>query len=145
MYDKVKVIEQMLDEYKLNEIDIANIELEIEELKEISLSVASNFEQKTSKTNRIQRTVEDDYINREEKIKNLIFIRNKLERNNKKIENALKGLKERKKNIIELKYMEYRGKSWGFIAKKADLSEAWARKLKDQAIKEMAAIIFRHS
>lgn len=141
----IKKVEDMLKEYNSNEIEIRNIELELEEFNNISISSINSEGEKTSKTNKIQHTVEEQVIRREEKSKKLLNIRNELNLINRKIDNTLEGLKPKEKQVIKLRYIELVGYSWGNIAKKMDISEAWARGLKSKGIKKMADIMFRHS
>lgn len=141
----IKKVEDMLKEYNSNEIEIRNIELELEEFNNISISSINSEGEKTSKTNKIQHTVEEQVIRREEKSKKLLNIKNQLNLINRKIDNTLEGLKPKEKQVIKLRYIELVGYSWGNIAKKMDISEAWARGLKSKGIKKMADIMFRHS
>ncbi|WP_010293553.1 sigma factor-like helix-turn-helix DNA-binding protein [Clostridium senegalense] len=145
MKENIKKIERMLKEYNSNEIEIRNIELELEELNNISISSINSEGEKTSKTNKIQYTVEQQLIQKEEKTKKLLNIKNQLNLINRKIDNTLDGLKPKEKQVIELRYIELVGYSWGNIARKMDISEAWARGLKSKGIKKMAHIMFRHS
>lgn len=144
MENKIKVVEGMLNEFNRNEIEIRNIELEIADLEEITVNPIS-YTEKTSKTNKIQHPVEDEFISKNEKIKKLDFIKKNLERKNKKILNTMDVLKPKKREIIRFRYIDYVGNSWCFIAKEANVSEKWAMELKKDAIKEMAEIMFKHS
>ncbi|MBK1813600.1 hypothetical protein JHL18_23565 [Clostridium sp. YIM B02505] len=59
-----------------------------------------------------------------------------------KIDNALQVLSEKEREVITLRNIQVRDKSWDYIAMKSDLSEAWVRVLKKKAIKKMAPIVF---
>lgn len=139
--NKIEKTEQMLIEYRINEIDIDNIELEIAELKEVGVS-GFKISEVTSKTNRISNPVEEQFILSQSKIEELTRLKNRLERQNKKIDNAITILKDKERKIIEYRYFQYRDRSIGFIAKQLDLSEAWTRELKRQALEKIAERIF---
>lgn len=142
--DTIKVVEQMLSNYSWNEIEIENIDLEIEVEKQRDIG-ASGFEERTGETYKVNNMVQNLVLAKEKKIADLTRRRRELEVENEKVDNALRGLNENERKIIILKYKEHRGESMAWIASKMNVSEAWAAKLKKNAIMKMIRLMHINS
>ena len=145
MKHNIGKVEDMLKQYNENETEIRNIELELEELNNITVSSINSEAERTSKTNKIQHTTEDQFIRIEEESEKLKNRKNELNLINRKIDNTINALKPKEQQAIRLRYIDLVGYSWGRISRKMNVSEAWARGLKDKGIKRMAEIMFKHS
>ena len=83
-----KKVEARLHNYKYLQIQIDNLELDIEEIKNDYRGCGSiSYDEKTGATYNINRTIENEIIDRERKLSKLIKTKFEKETEKKKIEN----------------------------------------------------------
>lgn len=109
-----KDIEQTLCDYKNLDLRIANIDLEIEILKNDVFYATFSYEQKSSPTNVFSSSVENEIIKRDEhlreKIEGLKKSKAKTIALKQKISNSLTSLNEEEYKLIELRYFNTKNK-----------------------------------
>lgn len=143
MISQGKLIEGMLNDYIDLENSIKNLELDIEELENDYVGISSiSMGEKSSHTYKINRPTENEVLRKEEKITRLRELKRSNEIRKERIDNALNVLSDNERDVIYFKYLKYRNKSWCFVAKQMDLSEAWVRRLRDKAIDKMIPIVY---
>ncbi|WP_050608241.1 hypothetical protein [Clostridium niameyense] len=136
-------IEKILNEYTTLINEIKNLELNIEEVEKDYKGIgAISYSEKTGQTFKINNSVEEEVINKEERIKYLKRIKRAKEIEVEKVNNALEVLNEKERRIIELKFFNERKKSWTNVSRRMDMCEAWCRNLKNRAIKKMIPVLF---
>ncbi|QAA31095.1 sigma-70 family RNA polymerase sigma factor [Clostridium manihotivorum] len=105
--NEYKKIEAMLFNYKQTEVEIKNIELDIEEIKNEYRGVGTiYYGDKTSSTNKITSSVENEIEYKENKIYNLEILKRKKEIELQRIDNVLSILTEDEYRLIELRYFK---------------------------------------
>ncbi len=99
-------VENYLKNYTKLKVEIQNLELDIEEIKNSIEGVkAVGYEERTG-ANKFNSSVENEIINKERKIKFLTRIKKSKENQYQKITNILSTLKEDEYKIIELRYFK---------------------------------------
>ena len=136
--NKYQEVEQMLKNYNMTKINIENTEKEIELLEEEDGIKAVGYEMGGSggEGSAIERVALENVekLNKKEmKIKKA-----KLEI--EKIDNAIEGLSEHKREIIKGKYLD--GLQWWQISGIVEYSERHCKRLRTEAIKELIVGIY---
>lgn len=135
--DLYKKTEQLLNSYIEMEVEIENSLLEIGEIRNDNDIRAINFNEKSSKTNKVNKDVENRVVNKEDRINYYLNIINKNKTIIKKIENSTKVLTQLEKDVIELKYFHDPILSRKEISRKIQLTPAAIDKIKIRAIQKM--------
>lgn len=140
--DKYRKTDGILYNYRSIKAEIKNLELDIEELKaDYEGCGAINYSEKSSPTYAFSSSVENEVVLKEKRIKRLTREKESKERLVQKVDNALEALKDEKQvQIIKMKYFE--GKCFGYISNKLHLDNAYCRRLKNKAVKELSELIF---
>ncbi|MGG7159128.1 RNA polymerase subunit sigma [Clostridium perfringens] len=100
-------VENYLKNYTKLKVEIQNLELDIEEIKNSIEGVkAVGYEERTGATNKFNSSVENEIINKERKIEFLTRIKRSKQNQYQKITNILSILKEDEYKIIELRYFK---------------------------------------
>lgn len=125
-------VEGILYNYKMIKASIENNKLKLENMELEDGSKAITYGQPSSKTNKISNITECaamKNIEKKDKLKKKIT----LDTNNiKMIDNALKGLSELERTIIEMFYIE--DLEWWKVAAKVCYSEGWCKTKRREAI-----------
>lgn len=108
MSSKYKRAEWLLYNYKKIQAEIKNINIEMEEIKNTYSGVSGidPSQESTGETNKITSSVENEIMNKEDRINYLENIKTTKENQIKKVDNALEVLTEEDREIIELRYFE---------------------------------------
>ncbi len=102
-----KKTEWLLYNYKKLKAEVKNIEIEIENIENTYVGAsAMDPTQESSKTNKINSMVENEVLDKEERIEYLEQLKTIKENQIKKVDNALEILTGRDRKIIELRYFE---------------------------------------
>ena len=107
-----KKVESILYEVPKLKAEIANLQIDLEEIQEIiGIRGASPNEKAGSATYAFSSSVEDEVINREERLEEKVLhlkeaIRRR-ERQVRKVENALKVLSEKELLLVEMRYFKH--------------------------------------
>lgn len=138
--EKIREIDGYLNNYNVMKGQIGDLKLQLEELKDDYIGVNSKFiSEGSSKTNKVSSNVENEVIERDEKI-------NYLEREIKKkklllnrLDNAINSLDSRDKLFVELKYIK-KEKNY-IIAETLDRSVDYITEKRKMVIKNIMKII----
>ncbi|GKU26375.1 RNA polymerase subunit sigma [Clostridium folliculivorans] len=105
--DKFKKIEAMLYNYKQTEVEIKNIDLDIEEVRNEYRGVgAMVYGERTSSTNKISSSVENEIEYKENRISYLTSLKRSKEIELERLNNVLSILSEDEYKLIELRYFK---------------------------------------
>lgn len=132
-----KETEQLLDSYVEMNVEIENSILEIKEIEADNDINSISFNEKSSKTNKINKEIENKVVNKEDRIKYYQYIINKNKAIIEKIENSTKVLTQLEKDVIELKYFHNPILNRKEISIKIQLTTAAIDKIKIRAIQKM--------
>lgn len=139
--NEYKKVEAMLYNYKNTKIQIKNLKLDLEALENNYDGVSAiSYEEKSAPTNKFNSAVENEVINREEKIKRLKSKIRLKEIQTEKIDNIIESLEERDKYIIEEYYIKRN--QLKNINKHVNLEESYLSSYKSNLIKEIANTMF---
>lgn len=134
--DKYAKVKELLQNYEIIKISIANIEKEIEYIKEdIAIRGISYDGVSTSPTNEIKSIVESTILAKEEKINYLQHLIKRHQININKIDDVLNNLTETERTIIIDRYMHH--KYWYQITPKVFLEERQCRRKLKSAMDKM--------
>ena len=103
-----KKAEWLLYNYKKLKAEVKNIEIEIENIKNtyVGASAINTSQETTGATNKITSTVENEILNKEQRIEYLKSIKKLKENQIEKVDNSLEVLTEEDRKLIELRYFE---------------------------------------
>lgn len=139
-----KKIETILYNFSQTKAEIKNIKLDIELLEnEYDNGIGVNYMEKTGKTNKVNSTVENMIIRKEDQINKLNYAMKVKDSEIKKVENALETLTDRERSIIEMRY--FQKESNRNISAKLYITEEYVSSIKSKAIKSLANIFFLNS
>jgi RNA polymerase sigma factor (sigma-70 family) len=139
-----KKIETILYNFSQTKAEIKNIKLDIELLEnEYDDGIGVNYVEKTGKTNKVNSTVENMIIRKEDQINKLNYAMKVKDSEIKKVENALETLTDRERSIIEMRY--FQKESNRNISAKLYITEEYVSSIKSKAIKSLANIFFINS
>ncbi|CAG9717338.1 xanthine dehydrogenase [Clostridium neonatale] len=146
MKEKLKRTEEALYNYKRMEIAIKNIQIDIENLlNDIALKAVS-YDQRGSKTNAFNSSVENEVIKREEYIKEQVdILKAKLKYNKDlkvKIEGALGELNSIEYKLINLRYFSREKKTWVAVGMELGFDKDYCVKIRSKIIKKMSELIY---
>lgn len=131
----------VLFNYKSIKVEIENLSIEIEELKQDYRGCgAITYEEKSSPTYKFNSSVENELISREKQIKHLENIRNSKQRLIQKIDNSLKTLTDIERKIIELRCFE--GYGWSKVGVLLNMDGDYCGRIKRDAINQIAPLIW---
>ena len=128
--------------------DLTNkIELLKAEIKEMEEEYegcsAIQYEEKTGSTNKFNSTVENEVMNREQKLIYYYKDLNRKQTLKRRLDVAIESLKEEEKQLVELRYTNKRTLSWNQTAMVLKYSVDYCRKdLRSRIIKRVADTIF---
>lgn len=136
-----KKTEGILYNYKQIKAEIENLQLEIAYLKNNFEGVGSiTYEEKTGETNKISNMIEREIVDREKKFKYLERALNEKEKLMAKVDNALRVLNEKEREIVTLKCID--DNPWEYVITKTYLRQSRASEIKNKAIIKLANTIF---
>lgn len=135
--DLYSTTEQLLNSYIEMKVEVENSRLEIEEIEADYDIKSIEIGEKSSKTNKIGKELENRIASKEDRIKYYEAIIKKNESIMKKIENATKVLTQMEKDVIELKYFHDPILNRRDISRKVHLTVSSCDKVKVRAIKKM--------
>lgn len=141
MSSEYKKVEGMLYNYKNTVIKIENKRIDLEELENDYRGLGSiSYEERTQSTNAFSSSVENEIIKRDEKI---IKLRNEIkimQNNILRIDNALKGLRDYEKSLIEMKY--FKNFTHEEIADELNFEVDSITKIKSRVINKLVPLIY---
>ena len=121
-----KKVEARLHNYKYLQIQIDNLELDIEEIKNDYRGCGSiSYDEKTGATYNINRTIEDEIIDRERKLSKLLKAKSEKETEKRKIENSLTCLDIIETDFFNLFYNSKSKNSMKYIAMKMHMDRSY--------------------
>jgi DNA-directed RNA polymerase specialized sigma subunit len=136
-----KETEYLLYNYKMFQISVENMQMEIEYLeKEDSLKGLNYDNISTSPTHKINSITEDIALSVSEKIH---FLEHNINRNKRileRIDRAMCGLTRKERTMLELRYIE--GMRWESIVSETNYSERHCRRIRSMAINKMIVGMF---
>ncbi|WP_315117761.1 sigma factor-like helix-turn-helix DNA-binding protein [uncultured Clostridium sp.] len=131
----------LLNSYNLILAEIKNLEIEIEELKfEYNGYKSINYNEKTSKTFKINNVVEEEYIRKETLIDKLMKEKENKERLINKVDNALSTLDDKERSIVKLRCIDNR--PWKEVGELLGLDYDYAGRIKRTAINKISDLIW---
>ncbi|MEF9952215.1 MAG: siderophore-interacting protein [Clostridium sp.] len=136
--------EGRLYNYKSLKAEVANINIELEEIKRSYKGCSAiEYSEKAASGNAFNSVVENEVMLREKRVQELMDELHRKELIVKKIENALNTIKdcEREYKIIELKYFK-KIKTWELIGECLGLSGDYTRELCNGIVNRLSKIIF---
>lgn len=139
--DLYKKAEQLLNSYVEMSVEIENSILEIREIEADNDIKSINLDEKSSKTNRVNKEVENKVINKSDRIRYYNYIINKNEVIIEKIENSTKVLTQLEKDVVELKYFNNPILNRKEISSKIQLTPAAIDKIKIRSIQKMMKLL----
>ncbi|MBE6072021.1 MAG: xanthine dehydrogenase [Clostridium butyricum] len=146
MQEKFKKTEETLYNYKSMEIRIKNIQIDIENLLNDITLKAISYEQKSSKTNAFNSSVENEVIKREENLKKHIdILKAKLKYNKDlkvKIDGALGELNSSEYKLVSLRYFSKEKKTWIAIGSELGFDKDYCVKIKNKIIRKLSELIY---
>lgn len=138
---KYKAVEAMLYNYNKSKAEIKNLKLDLEILENDYRGMGSiSYEERTQATNAFNSSIENETINREERI---LKLRNKIRLKEiaiQKIDNAKDSLSEEEIFILNERY--FKRKSNKRIAALLDIAEQTCCNYKSNIIEKLAFLIF---
>lgn len=140
MKDEFKKIEAILYNYPIKKIEIDNLKLELENMKDEYIGCGViGYGEKIGSTNKFNSMVENEA---EKRIARQNMLANKIkfkENELKKIENSLKILDERERSIVEMKYFKKYGNPK--IAFELNVVTGYVTELKKNVIKKLIPVL----
>lgn len=138
---KYKSVENLLYNYNMSKVNITNMELEIEYLKNNDGIKGLNYDGiSTSPTNEIKSSTELSALGNMEKIQYLERMIQKAKLEIESIDRALGVLTYKERTMIELRYIKVM--KWKSIENETNYAERHCRRIKNIAIKKMIIGIF---
>lgn len=147
--DKFSKTEDILCNYRNLEIKIKNIEIDIENLKNDYNGIAkTGYGEKSSPTYKFNSIVENEVIDREEKIDELIKHLEEAKSYNlnlkRKVDNALSTLTEEAHRLVELRYFSKPKKTWIAIGKEMNMDKDYCCKKRCEIINYLSDLIYSY-
>lgn len=134
--------EELLFRYRTLVSEVDNLKISIETIKEEYQGCSAiSYEEKSGSTNKFSSCVENELIAREKEIEKLSKELKKKERLVQKIDNAIKPLPEREREIVQQKYFE-KIKSWNRIGEILDLNGEYCRALNQLIVNKVSKVLF---
>lgn len=134
-------IERDLRKYKGLKVFIKNAKKKIELLENnIQGTEAITYDEISAKTNNINKSVENEVIYREEKIKKLRLKIEKAKELVERVDRSLDILNDTDKEILILKYMD--NQPWFKISSEVSMSERQCKRNRNKAIKRLIPAFF---
>lgn len=132
-----RLTEEVLINYNSIKTEIKNIELDIEEIQSEYEGISGvSFEERTSKTNKFNSSVENEILKKEKLIKKLKREKESKIRLITKIDNSLEVLDETERKIIE--YRLVKGYSWIKVSTLLNINNDYCGKIKKKAINKIS-------
>lgn len=136
-----KKIEAMLYSYNQTKVEIKNLELEIETLKNDYRGLgAITYEEKTGPTNKFNSAVENEVVKRDEQLIKLRNLKRLKEIEIEKIDNVISLLDERAEYLVKEYYMNRN--QLKNISKHINLDESYLSTYKTSLINKIVGIMF---
>lgn len=134
-------IEELLKNYRKNKFRINDIDIEIEEIQNSfegmrGLNISN---EKTGPTNKFNSDVENEIVNKENRIDQLTQNKIKLQTEIKRTENLLNYLEGRHEKVIKFRYID--GLKWSVISERLEISYPTCKKAICDAIEELVSIL----
>ena len=121
-----KKVEARLHNYKYLQIQIDNLELDIEEIKNDYRGCGSiSYDERTGATYSINRTIENEIIERERRLSKLLKTKFEKETEKKKIENSLTCLDIIETDFFNLFYNSKSKNSMKYISMKMHMDRSY--------------------
>ncbi|MFX0547928.1 siderophore-interacting protein [Hathewaya histolytica] len=133
---------ELLNSYLINKNCAEIKELEIQEVKSNYGITGVSIGERTGKTNKVSREIEDRIVNKDYRIQQLERMKLSYEFQYKKVEKAVDILKEFEKDVIVLKYMTSPVMQWRDVSMKLGFSKIACQRAEDRAINKMIPILF---
>ena len=130
-----------LENYEFLVSEVKNLIISIEEVEEDYKGCgAMKYDGGVGSAGKFNSVVENEVINKDEKIKELRKVLVNKKKMLDRINNALNVLKDRERSIIEFRYIK--GMNWEQTGQKVDLTAGYCRVLGTKIIDKMAKIIY---
>lgn len=135
-------VEQLLSSYKNIGIKLNTIDIEISMLKSDKGNLPSmSYEEKVSTSRNTSSVIENELIKTESEIERLEQIKRRLEYDKARVDNSLKVLTEREREIIELRYLKS-NLSYQIIADRMLYSRSQISRDCKNALKKLSKVLF---
>lgn len=136
MKKKYKAIEKLLYDYKGNQNEIKDIEIQIARIENNYIGIAPiSYEERVCTSNSISSSVENETIRKQEQIERLEKKKEQINMNTVRVENALQLLTEIERDVIEGKYINRL--QWFKIAYNIGYSESWTKNIRKEAMSKL--------
>lgn len=136
----LKIVEDMLRNYKVNVAEVKNLQLEIEEL-EINYDMPISLIRLEGRISKANLSQEEELKIKKEKLMSLKKMQRYKQIELEKIENALSTLTEREYKITEMRY--FNKLSIKEISIKLNLEQSYCSTLKRNILEKIAPLICR--
>lgn len=138
---KYKKVEELLSNYKMLVISIANMEQEIDHLsKEDGMSGIAYDSISTSPTNKFSSSTEEVALSNSEKIHYLEHSIERIKRQIESIDRSLGGLEEVERQVVTERYIESR--QWWQVGSIVKYSESHSKAIRKRAINKLVIGIY---
>ena len=138
-----KKVEARLHNYKYLQIQIDNLELDIEEIKNDYRGCGSiSYDEKTGATYNINRTIENEIIDRERKLSKLLKTKFEKETEKKKIENSLTCLDIIETDFFNLFYNSKSKNSMKYIAMKMHMDRSYLYIFREKIVYKIMGMLY---
>ncbi len=138
-----KKVEARLHNYKYLQIQIDNLELDIEEIKNDYRGCGSiNYDERTGSTNNISRTIENEIIDRERKLSKLLKTKSEKETEKRKIENSLTCLDIIETDFFNLFYNSKSKNSMKYIAMKMHMDRSYLYIFREKIVYKIMGMLY---
>ncbi len=138
-----KKVEARLHNYKYLQIQIDNLELDIEEIKNDYRGCGSiSYDERTGATYSINRTIENEIIDRERKLSKLLKAKSEKETEKRKIENSLTCLDIIETDFFNLFYNSKSKNSMKYIAMKMHMDRSYLYIFREKIVYKIMGMLY---
>ena len=138
-----KKVEARLHNYKYLQIQIDNLELDIEEIKNDYRGCGSiSYDERTGSTYNISRTIENEIIDRERKLSKLLKAKSEKETEKRKIENSLTCLDIIETDFFNLFYNSKSKNSMKYIAMKMHMDRSYLYIFREKIVYKIMGMLY---
>ena len=138
-----KKVEARLHNYKYLQIQIDNLELDIEEIKNDYRGCGSiSYDEKTGATYNINRTIENEIIDRERKLSKLLKAKSEKETEKRKIENSLTCLDIIETDFFNLFYNSKSKNNMTYISIKMHMDRSHCYRMREKVVYKIMSMLY---
>ena len=138
-----KKVEARLHNYKYLQIQIDNLELDIEEIKNDYRGCGSiSYDERTGATYSINRTIENEIIDRERKLSKLLKAKSEKETEKRKIENSLTCLDIIETDFFNLFYNSKSKNNMTYISIKMHIDRSHCYRMREKVVYKIMSMLY---